>query len=361
MSTMLLSEKVKYIVKNYSGFWQGVGITLLLAMLAKLLTTLPFMNILGQLVIAIILGIAYKSIFNVPQRLSSGISFSSKKLLRYGIILLGMRLNLRDIIHAGPRVAIIAIINIVVTIFVVYGLTRLFKVEGKLGMLTACGTAICGAAAVVAISPQMNSNDEETAVAAATVAILGTIFTIMYTLLYPFLGLSPAGYGIFSGATLHEIAHVIAATSPVGQQAVDLAVIVKLTRVAMLVPVAIVIGIWTSRMKNNDSTSSRKDCPGSETTDSRMSGMNKLPIPWFIFGFLLMSGVNTLAIVPTAVSEGIVTAAYLLIAMAMSGLGLGVELSTFRRLGIRAFFAAGIGSVVLSVLSYLLIGIMGLA
>ena len=172
-------------------------------------------------------------------------------MLRLGIILLGMRLNLVDIVKAGPKVLVIAAVVITFTIFVVYGLTKVFKVDKKLGILTACGTAICGAAAVVAIAPQVKAKDEETAVGAAIIAILGTIFTLIYTLLYPVLGFSPYGYGVFSGATLHEIAHVIAAAAPGGSTAVDIAVIVKLTRVAMLVPVAILIGLWFGKSEGS--------------------------------------------------------------------------------------------------------------
>ena len=103
----------------------------------------------------------------------------------------------------------------------------------------------------MAIAPQVKAKDDETAVGAAIIAILGTIFTLIYTLLYPVLGFSPYGYGVFSGATLHEIAHVIAAAAPGGSTAVDIAVIVKLTRVAMLVPVAILIGLWFGKSEGS--------------------------------------------------------------------------------------------------------------
>ena len=102
----------------------------------------------------------------------------------------------------------------------------------------------------MAIAPQVKAKDDETAVGAAIIAILGTIFTLIYTLLYPVLGFSPYGYGVFSGATLHEIAHVIAAAAE-GSTAVDIAVIVKLTRVAMLVPVAILIGLWFGKSEGS--------------------------------------------------------------------------------------------------------------
>lgn len=320
-------------------FIKGIILTLGLALVAKYISTFPFFSILGQLVIAIILGMAWRAAFSVPDAWQTGISFSSKKLLRFGIILLGMRLNLADIYHAGAGVFLIAFINLVFALFVVYGLTKIFNVDKKLGILTACGTAICGAAAVVAIAPQIKANEKETAVGAAIVALLGTVFTLVYTLLYSIFGLTPTEYGIFAGGTLHEIAHVIAAASAGGDEAVDMAVIVKLTRVALLVPVAIVIGIMYQR---------RDKGQGNKAFSLSI-------IPWFILGFLVMSGINSLGIVPPAVAQTFVNCAYILIAMAMAGLGLNVEIKTFKQLGIKAFIAGLIGSVCLSVVGYILV------
>ncbi|WP_211747161.1 YeiH family protein [Paenibacillus sp. Marseille-Q4541] len=334
---------------NKKGFYLGIGLTLVIALVARYLAMLPFLSIMGQLVLAILLGMLYRAFVPVPEIAAGGISFSSKKLLRYGIILLGVRLNLADVIEAGPKVLAIAIINIIFAITVIFLLAKWFKVDQKLGLLTACGTAICGAAAVVAISPQLKASDEDTAISAATVAILGTIFTLCYTVLYPVLGLSASGYGIFSGATLHEIAHVIAAADPGGQSAVDLAVIVKLSRVAMLVPIAIIIGMWSARKERNENG-----------INTKMSFRN-IPIPWFIVGFLVMSGVNTLNIIPPAMVSILITISYLLIGMAMAGLGLGVQFSTFRKKGLPSFIAGGIGSILLSILGFALVHLFGLA
>ncbi|MGG1551587.1 YeiH family protein [Paenibacillus ferrarius] len=330
-------------VMTNKGFIRGVGLTLVIAIAAKILSTLPLLSIIGQLVLAIVLGMLWRSTRGVGAHAGSGIAFSSTTLLRSGIILLGVRLNLADIVRAGPKVLLLAVITIIFALFVVYGLARLFNVETKLGLLTACGTAICGAAAIAAISPQLKAGDDETAISAATVAILGTIFTLTYTFLYPVLGLSQAGYGVFAGATLHEIAHVIAAAAPIGKEAVDLAVIVKLTRVALLVPVAIVIGLWTYRSEVKDRGSSEQH------------NRNGIPIPWFIVGFLLMSAVNSLHLIPAAFTAHMLVAAYLLIAMAMAGLGLKVDLHTFRRLGMKPFAAGLIGSILLAVLDFLLV------
>lgn len=320
-------------------FLKGILLTLLIALVAKYIATFPFFSILGQLVIAIILGMTWRAIFKVQNSWQVGISFSSKKLLRFGIILLGMRLNLADIYHAGANVFLIAVINLLFALIVVYGLTKIFKVDQKLGILTACGTAICGAAAVVAIAPQIKANEKETAVGAAIVALLGTIFTLIYTLLYSIIDLTPTAYGIFAGGTLHEIAHVIAAASAGGNEAIDIAVIVKLTRVALLVPVAIVIGIFYRRMDKSE----------------EKKAFSLSIIPWFILGFLAMSAINSLGIIPANVSQALVDTAYILIAMAMAGLGLNVEMKTFKELGVKAFIAGLIGSVCLSVLGYILV------
>ncbi len=121
--TLVIQKKKRF------GFSQGIGITLLIAIVAKYLAELPFLNIMGQLVIAILIGMVWRAAIGVPHEAIAGTNFASKKLLRFGIILLGMRLNLVDIAKAGPKVLVIAAVVITFTIFVVYGLTKVFKVE----------------------------------------------------------------------------------------------------------------------------------------------------------------------------------------------------------------------------------------
>lgn len=328
------------------GFTLGIGLTLLIAIAAKYLAELPFLHIMGQLVIAILIGVTWKSIMGVPAHAVAGTNYSSKVLLRLGIILLGMRLNLKDIVIAGPRTFAVGAISLVFAILIVYGLTRLFKVDKKLGLLTACGTGICGAAAILAISAQIKAKEKDTAVAVATVAVLGTTFTFGYTILYPLLELSDPGYGIFAGATLHEIAHVIAAAAPGGNEAVDLAVMVKLTRVALLIPVALLIGFlmnWKER-----------------STGESKSSFKSIQIPWFIIGFLLMSALNTSGFVPASVAAMLVTLSYILMAMSMAGLGLNIDLLTFKKYGGKPFAAGLIGSILLSVLGLALVHVFHL-
>lgn len=334
-----------------AGFLLGLLLTLLLAAAGKWLASFPALAVLGPLVPALLLGMAWRSALPLPAAAGGGIAFASKRVLRFGIILLGLRLNLLDIVHAGLANVAIAVSCLVLALFSAYRLGRLFGVEPRLALLSACGTAICGAAAVAALAPQLKAKQQEIAISTATVALLGTLFTLLYTFLYHVLGLSPAAYGMFAGATLHEVAHVVAAAAPGGAAAVDTAVIMKLTRVALLIPVSIALGLWNPAAGH----------PGAEglqtagSSPKECAAKTRPPIPWFLFGFLLMGGVHTLHLLPETVAARLVDLAYLFLAMAMAGLGLQTHLSLFRREGIRSIASAGIASVLLSVVGYVLV------
>lgn len=316
------------------GFWQGWILTMMIAFVATTLGKMPGLSIMGSLVLAILLGIGYRALFDLPAAYVPGIQFSSKKILRYGIILLGMRLSLTEIIQAGWGTLIVAILSILVGMVSVLGLARWLKMERRLSYLTAAGTSICGAAAVVAIAPQVKAKEHETAAAAATVALLGTLFTLLDLSLLPLLPWSSIERGIFLGGTLHEIAHVVAASFPFDTETQDRALIVKLTRVALLIPVALFVSILFQKFDAQESTA------GQQKTS--------IQIPWFIFGFLGMSALATYLTIPSPVRDALVQSAYFFLAMAMAGLGLSTDLKTFRQLGVKAMFVGLIGSLILS-------------
>lgn len=351
-------DKLSYEQKSWKKHIFGVILTLIIAGLAYGLVQLPGLQMLGQLMLAILLGFAWKLVFTVPKYAEAGIQFSSKTLLRWGIVLLGFRLNLLDIIHAGPYTLLIASSVVCFGIVVIYGLCRAMKIDPVLSILTACGCSICGAAAVVGISPQIKAEAEQTAMAAAVVSFLGTLVTLAYTGLYPVLGLSPLSFGMLSGATLHELAHVMAAAAPKGADVLNLALIVKLTRVLFLIPVAIVLSVWSSfavrrQDQNQDQEHFRE--ASSIVRVRRLQAIRKLPLPWFIFGCLLMSGINSLAILPNQITTFLVGLAYILMAMSMAGLGLALRIDIFRKYGIRVMLAAMAGSLILSLFGYIIV------
>lgn len=325
---------------NYARLFPGIALTIALAAIARQFAKLPILSVLGAMIIAIFLGIMLRAL--VPDTIrhcQAGVSFTAKYLLRLGIILMGLRLDLNDIIAAGWETIALDLFAVVFTISIIHLLGRKFTVEKKLTTLLAVGTGVCGAAAIGAIAPLIRAKDEDVAVSVAIIALLGTVFSVAYIALLPMLGLNPHDFGTFAGATLHELAHVIAAAEPDGPISGETAILVKLGRVAMLTPVAMFIG-WLY---------SRKQTEGAETD---------LPVPWFLFGFIGMALVNTIGILPDSITGSLIIASSFLIAMAMAAMGLNVNMASFARVGHNPVLICLIGSALLSISGLAIVRIM---
>ncbi|MED3907544.1 YeiH family protein [Geobacillus thermodenitrificans] len=311
------------------GYFQGVLLTGIIAFIATRLVVYPFFNIMGTMIIAILIGMLWKVLMGYELSAEKGISFSSKILLRIGIILLGVRLDISQIIGTGPLFLFIDLVVVTSTLAFMLLLVRTLKIDKYLGTLISVGTAICGAAAIMAISSLINSKNENNALAVAYIALFGTIGSLLYILTYQLVGMDPYKYGIFSGATLQELAHVIAASAPGGQTSSDTAMLVKLGRVALLVPVALVIApFFPNKTKSN-------------------RFLRDIPIPWFIFGFLFMGIIGATGIIPKQLKDFIVFASTFLLTMAMAGLGLSTKFSEFKKTGWKPGLLGLIGFVFL--------------
>ncbi len=329
--------------KGGLGYVKGILFTLVLAVIAGSIAKLPIFSIMGIMSISILLGMGWRGVVGVPLDAMKGIAFSNKVLLRVGIILMGLRLNLEQIISAGFSILLIDVIVIVFTLTLMMSLGKWLSVDRHLAALIAVGTAVCGAAAIAAVAPLIHARKEFTAVSVACIAILGTIGTIIYTLLYHFFGLEPYQYGVFVGSTLHELAHVIAAAAPGGSESGDIAILVKLGRVALLIPVAFILG-WVFPPQIHEEAKRRR--------------VRDLPIPWFIFGFLACSGINTLGLIPPSVTSLLIALSVFFLSMAMAGLGLSIRFGDFKKVGVRAVFVGVAGSIALAVLGRFLLNIL---
>ena len=318
-------------------FYYALGMTLLCSIIGSFLGGLPYLTIIGALVISLILGMMFQLYRPAIKKAEAGIGFISNKFLRLGIILLGFKLNLIDLANAGVKTILFAICIVTGTILLTYNIARKFGVNKRLAILTASGTGICGAAAVMGISPQIKvSKEEETAkhneevLAVAIVAILGTVFTLIEIGIKPLLHMSSTQFGVMAGGSLHEIAHAIATGGAGGSVSLSAAIITKLSRVLLLAPAALIIGIWYQRQEH---------VAGSEK--------QKLPIPWFMAGFLLASVIGTFVPMPANVLAMLVKLAYLVLGMAMAALGMSVNFKAFLSSGKNAVLAASSASVVL--------------
>ncbi|MBC1800917.1 YeiH family protein [Listeria booriae] len=317
-----------------TGFWIGILVTLACSLAGKYLALLPDLQLIGALVIALILGMLVQISRTVVISAQPGTGFISNKFLRLGIILLGFRLNLEALADSGIKTIVLAIVVVAFTIVTVYFLCKWLKVEDSLGLMAACGCGICGAAAVMGVSPQVKAKNDDAVLAVAVVCILGTVFTLIEVGLKPVLGMTPTQFGVMTGSSLHEIAHAVAAGGAGGTQALDASIIMKLSRVLLLAPVAVIVGIIAQRKAK-------------ATTDEK----SKLPIPWFMGGFLLTSAIGTFVAMPAELLNGLVSVAYICLGMAMAALGMSVNFQVIIRRGGRVFLAATIGSVALLALS----------
>lgn len=328
------------IIKTKS-FWIAAIMTLICAVAGVLLAKLPYVNLIGALVIALLLGIAMQL---TPAKLQAdakdGMGFISNKFLRLGIILLGFRLNLESLAQAGVKTILVAMIGVTGTIVLTYWLSRKFGAEDELAILSACGCGICGAAAVMGVSPQIETTDEERkreneVLAVAVVCVMGTVFTLVEIGLKPVLGLTDPQFGIVAGGSLHEIAHAVAAGGAFGESSLDNALIMKLSRVLLLAPVALIVGYWYQRRLVRESIEEHEQAP------------KKLPIPWFLGGFILTSILGTFLPLSAGLLDGLVQAAYIFLGMAMAALGISVNFKVIFKRGGAVFGAAAISSTCL--------------
>lgn len=315
------------IVKK-KGFYCAVVVTLLCSLLGSFLAKLPYLSVIGALVIALMAGMAFQLFPGLKQVSEPGIGFISQKFLRLGIILLGFKLNLLVLVAAGIKTLILAVLVVAGMISLSYAFCRLVRVEKTLSLLAACGCGICGAAAVMGVSPQLKAKTDDSVLAVAVVAILGTVFTLIEVLLFPHLPLTEAQLGVLAGASLHEIAHAVAAGGAVGPLALDNAIITKLSRVLMLIPVALITAYLSSKFES--STQGRK-----------------LPIPYFMLGFVSASFMGTYLFLPAQFIAMLVSSAYIFLGMAMAALGLSVNFKVMARRGAAVLGACFLSSLVL--------------
>ncbi len=209
----------------------------------------------SPLIVGIILGMLYANSLrnHLPETWVPGILFCTKQVLRAGIVLYGFKLTFQSVIAIGLPAILIDMVIVVLTILIGVWVGRLMKMDKDLALLTATGSAICGAAAVLGAEPVVKCEAHKTAVAVSTVVIFGTLSMFIYPVMYRagILDLDPEQMGLYTGATLHEVAHVVGAGNAMGKEISDTAIIVKMIRVMMLAPVLVVMSFMLARTAVN--------------------------------------------------------------------------------------------------------------
>lgn len=321
----------------------GVTFTFFIALLGFFLAKVPGFDQIGLMASAIIIAVIYRQFFGYPEIIRSGISFSSKHLLRTAIIFYGLKLNINTVVSDGLGLVARDVGVIIFAIFMTRWLAKLFKADKSISLLLGVGTGVCGAAAIAAIAPIVKSKDEDTAIGVGIIALMGTVFAISYTILRPLLPLDDIQYGMWAGISLHEVAHVALAGAPAGEDGLAIALLAKLGRVFLLIPLSFIF-IVVMKRKNKGAN----------------EGGVKIEFPWFLVGFILFSILGSYVFghsiaVSEGVMEGVSTVTTWLLTAAMVGLGLHVSLKDLRERALRPLAAMTITSVLLSVITYFIV------
>lgn len=306
---------------------------------------------LSPMIVGIILGMIYANSLrnNLPDTWVPGIKYCSKTILRLGIILYGFKLTFQNIMDVGLNAIIVDCIIVTVTICGGVLIGKIIKMDRDTALLTSVGSGICGAAAILGAESALKTQPYKTAVAVSTVVIFGTISMFLYPILYRngILALSSQQMGIMTGSTVHEVAHTVGAGNAMGKEISDIAIIVKMIRVMMLVPVLLIIGFMTARQVAKYKAA--KDNGGLYENDSECenhvekSGNGYVKaIPWFAIGFLAVIGFNSLNLIPQVGKEIINNIDTFLLTMAMCALGAETSIDKFRKAGAKPFLLASI-------------------
>lgn len=305
----------------------GLLCVAVLTMISYLIASWPLFISIGisPLIIAIILGMLVGNTYTLPASFTPGIQFAAKRILRLAIILYGFRITFQQIISVGVEALVIDIVVVSSTLVLGYWLGRkLLKLDRELALLVSAGAAICGAAAVLAVEEILKSEPYKAAVAIGTVVLFGTLSMFLYPLLQhaDVLNFSHTQYGLFTGASIHEVAQAVAAGSHVSAEAGEIAVIVKMMRVLLLVPVLFILALLCRPAQAKNKT--------------------RITIPWFAVLFVLVIGFNSLTLLSPITVDALVQLDIILLTMAMGAIGMETKFSKIKQVGIKPLYLAAI-------------------
>ncbi len=345
-----------------NSYLPGLILCALLALLARWVHTLPFppftleggRHVIDTMLLAIALGIVIRNVFPFPYWLKPGVKYAVKRVLPFAIVFMGAKLDFIDVVRISGQALFVSVICVGAALWLTIWLCRRTGVGKKLGILIGVGTAICGGTAIAVIAPVIEAEDEDTAFAVTAITLYGLVSIALFPLIGTMLDMAQFVFGVWAGVGVHATPQVMAAGFAYGQEAGEVAVIVKLVRVLLLAPMVVGIGAWYAREVRQH----RAHVP-------QRTNWTTL-FPPFILGFLAMALANTLNLLPDFtlhLSESVLWAAQdvdvamgtlstktssFLITVAMAGVGMGVHLRGLLNVGLKALYVGAFATVVLA-------------
>ena len=330
------------------------GFATLLQVVEIYFTGQPYLE---ALVIAILLGVAIRTLWEPSPIWKPGIEFSAKILLETAVTLLGAAINVHEVVNLGPFLLIGIAAVVVIAIASSYGICRALGLRQRMAILVACGNSICGNSAIAAVAPVIGADGDDIASSIAFTAVLGVVVVLGLPFLVPLLAMSLTQYGVLAGLTVYAVPQVLAATLPIGALSNQIGTVIKLVRVLMLGPVVLGMSLIAGRLREDSDEPTPHVTAGESPTPGRIP-LHQL-IPWFIVGFLVVAALRNIGLIPRPFLVPIATVARVLTTVSMAALGIGVDIRVVAKAGVRVTAAVTLSLVVLGIISFGLLKLVG--
>ena len=309
--------------RAYATLLAGVALAAAIAVVATGIGhALP---LLGAPVAGLILGVALSRVLPARPRLQAGVAFAGRTLLQVAVVLLGSALSLRQVAHVGASSLPVMLGTLTVCLALAYLLGRWLGIGRDLRTLIGVGTGICGASAIAAVSPVIRARSADVAYAISTIFLFNLVAVLAFPPLGHLLGLSQHDFGLFAGTAVNDTSSVVAAASTYGSSATDYAVVVKLTRTLMIIPICLALA---ALVRGGEGSSERDGGSGVLRRVTRL-------VPWFLVGFIVLAALNSLGWIPSGAHGPLRDASVFLITLALAAIGLRTDIAGLRRAGSR--------------------------
>lgn len=309
--------------------------------------------VLGGPVAAIVLGVLLAALLKPGGRLLPGIGVAGRFVLQLSVVLLGSQLSLPQVAQVGLESLPVMLGTLAVCLAAAFWLGRLLGVTGDLRTLIGVGTGICGASAIAAATPVIGAVGADVAYAVSTIFLFNVAAVVLFPLLGHLLGMSQHAFGLFAGTAVNDMSSVVAAATTFGPEAANYAVVVKLVRTLMIIPICLGLSVLVARRARiaaAGGAGAAAGAAGGAADTPRKPRLLRL-VPWFLIGFVVVAALNSAGLVPAPVQGPLRQAATFMITVAMAGVGLSTNLRAFRRAGAKPLLLGGALWVVVSLTS----------
>ena len=333
----------------------GIALSVVIALLACWLESLLPIHLIGSAVIAMFIGMFLNRFLGGTTVFAAGLKFTSKKILRIAIILLGLSLNISTILHVGKMSLTVMVFTLLTCFGGGYFIGKALGLNWKLSNLISAGTGICGGSAIAAIAPTIDADDNDVAYAMSATFLFDMAMIVLFPIMGRALGMSDTAFGIWAGTAVNDTSSVVATGYAFSEAAGDFATMVKLTRTLAIIPTVITFSLIQLNIKRKEALANQQN-----SAELRADFSIKKIFPWFILGFLAMSIVASVFPVPTTIVSTTKRVSKFLMVCALSAIGLNTSFSSMKKAGIRPMLHGFIISALVVIVALLVEMAMGI-